>query len=1057
MTILSLKFLGSLDVFVGDAQVTNFRSAKVEALLAYLAMEQKRPLRRDALVALLWPNEPLEAARANLRQSISRLQKGINNQEATPPYLHIAREVVQFNCQSRYELDVQRFQSLLTACPEHRAVPERLCPVCVGNWQTAVSLYKGDFLAHFFIDDSPVFEQWLLTIREHLHQQALAALQWLANYHEDRGEYDQALAYARRQTALEPWREEPYQQQMRLLARQGARATALALYETCRQVLHQELGVEPTPAMVRLYQRIQTAPAERPHNLPHLPRSFVGRQEEMAQLLHYLVQPERRLVTLLGPGGIGKTSLALHVGTRIAREYLGPFADGLYVVSLAGITEPPQMVLAIANALGIGLKGNIDPMQQMLNSLKQKELLLLLDNFEQLGAAGTAVVVALLAGTTAVKCLVTSRQRLNLRGEWLVAIGGLPYPHDDDPDGIVVPEHVDPQQYEAMQLFIDRARQTQPGQSIGQGWEDKLAIVRICQMCEGMPLALELAAAWVGMLTCGEIAAEIGQSLDLLRTDYHDVDLRHRSLQVVFDHSWALLSATERAVLAQLSVFQGGFSREAAAEVAAASLVTLRQLVDKSLLRQVGASRFALHELLRQFAGEKLAERGETAVVQHRHAAYFADLVQQQKGRWATQENQQAVAIIRADIQNVRTGWYWTAVQRDVALLDQYLHGMLNFYALVSWYQEAQQAFELCALSLADENLLTATDNGQTAHVYARILSRQAGFCYRLGNLHKTVQLARQSIDLLANSQAFAEQSYAYQVLGMAYHQLGVFDKAQEAYYHGYEASLKTEDEDRKANLGLRMGEILFMVGAYPEAERWLQVCLRMYEASGKVWGIAESTRWLGEIAYAQGAFAVAEKLFQQSLVLYEEIGNSSGIAHCSNQLGKLTQQRQDLAGAEARFAQSLAIYQENGEEMGLADTLNNLGDLARMAGAYEEARQYLGEALQRAATMDAAPLILQTLTNTADLLVQTHARLSVADVQVMVVSDNPAQLIKAHDVLSLVVSHPAASHLVRRRAEQQLEDLRATLPPRLVRQLAGRQPLGELKQVIAGVLATDM
>ncbi|MEZ4513617.1 MAG: BTAD domain-containing putative transcriptional regulator [Chloroflexota bacterium] len=1055
MTFLSLKFLGSLDIALDHAPVVGLRSAKVEALLAYLAVEQKRPLRRDALVALLWPDEPLDTARTNLRQSLTRLQKGIDNQNANPPFLLISRETVQFNAQSQYALDVTQFQKLLAACPTHGDTPERQCAICVKNLQTAVSLYNGDFLAHFFISDSPVFEQWVLPIRERLHQQALQALQWLANYHENRGEYVQALTYAQHQTRLEPWREEPYQQQMRLLARQGNRSAALVCYETCRRTLENELGVAPTAETTQLYHRIQTAPAHRPHNLPDLPNSFLGREEETAQLLSHLAQPQRRLVTLLGAGGMGKTSLVLHAGKRIAHEYVGPFANGLYYVPLAGINGPTQMVVAIANALGMVLRGSQDPLQQVINQLQQQEMLLILDNLEQLGPAGSEVVTALLEGTTAVKLLITSRERLNLRGEWILTVGGLSYPATNISDSGWLRQHVDSGQYQAMQLFIDRARQNQPGRQIGQSWEDELAIVRICQLCEGLPLALELAATWAGMLSCGQIATELSKGLELLQTNYYDVEPRHRSLQVVFEHSWELLSAQEKRVLAQLSVFQGGFDHDAGTAVADASLIVLRQLIDKSIVYQGKSGRFSLHELLRQFAAEKLAAWEETAVVQRRHAAYFADLVQQQESRWPTQENSQAVAIIRADIQNVRAGWYWTAVNQDTTLLNKYLHSMLNFYSLVSWYQEAQQAFELCVLSLTDNTRLpnpASQADADITLVQGRALSRQAAFCYRLGDLHKAAQLAQQSVDLLTSSTAFTEKSFAYQVLGMAWHQLGVFDKAKDAYFHSYEAAQQTDDNDRKANLGLRMGEILYIVGAYDEAKRWQTMCLEMYQAAGKEWGIAESTRWLGEIAYAQDHFAAAEKLFNHSLTLYEAIGNSSGVAHCRNQLGKLRQGQQDFAGAAAQFDHSLAIYQENGEELGLADTLANLGELARMTGAYETARRYLGEALERATAIEAAPLILQTLTNAANLLLQTHV--SSAAPTLARPQEPNSQLLKAHDLLALVVEHPAAPHLVRRQAQERLGELQAILPPSTLTQLTQRAKSVELRQIVSGVLA---
>ncbi|UCC75796.1 MAG: GNAT family N-acetyltransferase, partial [Anaerolineales bacterium] len=614
MADLSLSLLGRFHVTLHGEAVTGFESSKVRALLAYLAVEAHRPHRRDSLAALLWPDWPDRAARSNLRNALANLRKAIGDRHATPPFLHITRETMQFNTASDYWCDVTVFANLVAAQGSDPAAIEQL--------EAGLALYGGSLLEGFFLKGCPVFDDWSLLVRERLQRQALAALHRLAAYYEQRGQYEQACEYARRQLELEPWQEEAHQQVMRLLALSGRRGAALAHYETCRRLLNEELGVEPAAETTKLYQAIKEgrelpaqerlpAPAPPPaavvkHNLPLQLTPFVGRKAVLAQIADRLQDPECRLLTLVGPSGSGKTRLALEA----AAARLDDFQHGVYFVSLAPLESIEGIVPAVAMALGLPFyaqpagRPQPQPRQQLLDYLHHKTMLLIMDNFEHL-LEGLDLLLEVLKTAPQVKILVTSQATLNLQGEQVFPVPGMDLPEWEVPEDAGATLD-DAAQYSAVELFRQSARRAQPGFALS---DDNVAdVIRICHLVQGMPLGILLAAAWVGVLTPVEIASEIGQSLDFLEAQLRDLPQRQRSMRAVFDHSWRLLSEREREVFQRLSVFRGGFTRQAARQVAGASLRQLRALVEKSLLQRDPQGRYGVHDLLRQYAAQRLAE-----------------------------------------------------------------------------------------------------------------------------------------------------------------------------------------------------------------------------------------------------------------------------------------------------------------------------------------------------------------------------------------------------------------------------------------------------------------
>ncbi|MHB8625805.1 MAG: LuxR C-terminal-related transcriptional regulator [Aggregatilineales bacterium] len=379
-------------------------------------------------------------------------------------------------------------------------------------------------------------------------------------------------------------------------------------------------------------------------NLPTAATVFVGRDAELADMMCLLSEPACRLLTLVGPGGIGKTRLAV----RSAADQLPNFAHGVYFVPLASVNSPDLLAAAIAGTLGVSFYGSEEPGLQIVHYLRAKQMLLIMDNFEHL-LGGIDLLTAILQAAAGVKFLVTSRERLNVQEEWALVLDGLPFPTDGTSDPL--------ESYSAVQLFVQRARQVQVSFSLTENAE---AVRAICQRVEGMPFGLELAATWLRAMSCRQIAAEIEGNLNILTTPLRNVPERHRSLQTVFEQSWRLLDTSEQQVLMRLSVFRGGFDREAAEQVAGGSLSLVAGLADKSLIRLNASGRYDLHELVRQYAADKLLRVGEEYSTRKCHYDYFLKLAEGAEAHAFGREQIAWFDRLDIELDNLRAAILWS-------------------------------------------------------------------------------------------------------------------------------------------------------------------------------------------------------------------------------------------------------------------------------------------------------------------------------------------------------------------------------------------------------------
>jgi predicted ATPase/DNA-binding SARP family transcriptional activator/Tfp pilus assembly protein PilF len=928
-----LRFLGAVQIVQDDQPVRGFESRKALALLGYLAA-QSRPIPREQLVDLFWGDKPESRGRANLSWVLNRIATLL------PGCLQANRHDVQFQRASSHWLDIDAFAQL-----ETRRNPDSLT--------SAVALYRGEFLEGLSLDGCAEFELWLVGERERWRQRTVQALETLSTHHSQRGEWEEGLHFARRLLALEPWREETHRQVMRLLARSGQRSAALAQYESCRRVLADELGIEPLPETRALYERIQTATQARKPNLPTQPTRFVGREEDLAQIASMLNNPECRLLTILGPGGVGKTRLAL----QATADQTQAFLEGVFFVPLAPLSRVEHLASAIAEAVGFSFSGQDAPKRQILNYLRGKEMLLILDNFEHL-LEGAEFVAEILRQAPEITLLITSREPLNLRWEWRFEIEGLHYPAEDE-----TPDLQDVAGYSAIQLFEQIARRARPRFQLAT--QNQSVVTRICRLVEGLPLGIELAAAWVGQQTCAQIAEEIESNLGFLATSMRDVPDRHRSLWATFEHSWCLLNSQEQHAFAMLSVFRGGFQPEVASEVIGGSPNILQSLAAKSLLRCLPSGRCEMHELLRQYAAGKLSTQPEVETgARNLHCIHYTTFLKAQESNLRGKRAAEALAAIKQEIANVRTAWRWAVQEARTGEIEQGLSGLSNFYLLAGPFQEAEQLFELAADRL---RAIAKTDKPKRNEqvLLGKLLVAQAQFQNGQGKHGQAAVLAQAAIDLARRHQSPSLEAEGYLEQGKALWRQQKCDAARNLLERAIALARSTSQPHIEARGLCTLGNTCSSLGNNAEARVHLQQALHICRQVGDQRLEGRIVGTLGNIAYEQGDYAEAQTYYEQVLRVSREIGNRLGESLALGNLAIAIVRQGNYAPVSTYFGQALHISREIGDLGTQSGHLTNFGNALFEQGDYDKAASCLDQALlisRETGRRDIEALVLNSL-----------------------------------------------------------------------------------------------
>jgi predicted ATPase/DNA-binding SARP family transcriptional activator len=942
------------------------RRSKALALLAYLAVTG-RAQSRESLQALLWSEFPDADARNNLRRELSQLRTTLGEGA-----LATDRQQIAWSQAPNAWVDVAEFGRQVAAVRAH-GHPGQLCDACGRRLTEAVQLAEGELLDGFHLADSAAFEDWLFYGREELRQQLGWALEALVGWHGARGELQPALSLARRWLSLDPLHEQPRRALMQLLVQAGQQAAALRQYEEVARLLASELGATPEAATSALYEAIKAgalapapagAGAQRslpalapaggaPQVKPDQPplTSFVGRREEIELLVARLAGPACRLLTLVGPGGIGKTRLAGEVAARCAQS----FADGVQLVPLSGTTLPDHIPGAVASALGLSLLGSSGGWPDLATALREREQLLVLDNVEQLLDAAPALA-ALLHAAPRLKLLLTSREALGIPDEWRWAVTGLALPPEGDAPDL--------EQSDAVQLFLARALQrgtTLGGHELG-------AVAQICRLVGGMPLAIELAAAWTATLSCGEIAAEIAGGLDLLTARHSAVIERHRSVQAIFDQTWARLPEPLQQTLARLSVFPAGCTREVALAVAGASLPLLSELVERALLQRAADGRYLLHPLLRQYASQRLrespAEVEAMAAACGRH--YIAWLCAPFERFFATGEVE-VITLLRAERDNLRSLFPAILAHASDEPLRQVLQLVQNVYFTCGPYQEGVELLEA-----AEAHLRSGTPAAEREAVRAHVLTTLGFFALRQGRIEAAQGHFTESNALFAQLGAAPRVGSATDPelgLGMLAMVAGDYRAAGRYAERARARGEASGHRHNQAYAWYVRAEAAQAQGLLPAAHSAARKALALAHTGGATWLTAYARNQLGQIAAALGRYDEAEGHYQASYATREAFQDAEGMAAALLGIAEVAARRGELECAVQRYGESVALFVRADDRGGTARARVGLGRALAACGDHDAAWREIQVALAEARALVFQHVVLDALVQAAAVL----------------------------------------------------------------------------------------
>lgn len=980
MAELKLSFLGTPRI--ERVSPLDVSTRKGLALLAYVAVTAQSHS-RDALAAMFWPDADTASAKGTLRYTLSMLRKQIGAE-----WFEIDRQNVALNWDANPVVDVVTFRHLRAQA----MIPNVSRDQAKSALTQAMTFYQGEFLAGFTLEDSPSFDEWQFFETESLRNEVSQVLDLLVQYYAEDEEWETAVSYARRWVGIAPLHEPAHYHLMQLYAQTGQRAAALRQYDVCAQLLTHELGVQPSAPIVELYKRLQSSAGAMPavaaspslqpqtphYRFPRPVTPFVGRQQELLAVHDLLGDPGKRLVTISGPGGIGKTRLALQTAVDPSLQ----FRDGIYYVDLVPVSSPQLLAVTVADALALPLKKQVDPCQQVLAYLADKDALLLLDNFEHL-LDDVSFVEDLLSNTEHVKLLVTSREALNLPQEWLYALPGL--------SASLSMQEGEGSTTEAAQLFVQQARRVRHDFSLAA---EETAVMRICQVVGGSPLAIELAAAWVKLLSCAEIVHAIRASLDFLTTTSRGIPPRHASMRAVFVQTWQYLTPDEQQVLVKLALFPGGFTIEAARQVTQTTLSVLYSLANKSLLQQTTPGRHHLHSLLRQFASEKQDAFTEVLLDAQKHyAAYYAQFLQQQETQLLGVKQKEGLDLISTEIDNVRQAWQWAVHYQLADVIQQALPGLYAFYGTRGWFAEGIEAFHRAETALP-------ADRTECQLVQAHLLTRQGEFYYELGQLAQAEAKLEASLQLYRQLSAATLPFSACNLLGVVYHLQGKYAAAHQWASAALHIATDNDNLHQIALARLSLGSIAQSQGAVKDSQEHFGRSLRIYRQLEYGWGIAHALRFLGTAALQQGDWVQAQQHHQESLKICRTINDQTGVALALNNLGLVAEAERKYEAAREYYEQALMVSEEDSIQIATVISLKNLGGLLYRNGHYETAYTRLRRAWQLATTAQATPLALDVVTEIAQGFLES------------------GQEETAQQLLDVVWEHPAVNWATQQRAE---------------------------------------
>ena len=906
--MLEVTLLGRFEVRQDGKRLT-IPTRNAQSLFAYLLLNAGQAQRRERLAGLLWPDSSEENARSNLRHELWRLRKAF--EESGESYFLIDDLSLSFNPFSPYDLDVRNLES----GPIEGSTADDLT--------TALSVYHGELLPGFY-------DEWVLAKRDRLHALFEAKMARLLELLQADGRWAEVLEWSLRWIEVGQWPEPAYRALMSAYANSGDISKAVATYERLALGLKKDLAAKPSEQTQALYGRLKTGwkpqarptslviqpavgavepsvsnvlpPRMRRSNLPRPLTSFIGREKEIQQVERLV--SKARLVTITGSGGVGKTRLAIKVAAALAIQ----FRDGVQWIELAALSlvKPSRkresgdfkgsrgvlsgvdlVAQTVAKALRVPESPGAPILEGVLEQLRDRRLLLVLDNCEHLIAACAALTERILEDCPEVSVLATSREALGVPGEkaWLLPSLSLPKP-DRTSEFIGIP------QSEAVSLFVERTTDLLPAYQPDEA--EAATIVQICRRLDGIPLAIELAAARMNLLSAGEIAGWLDHRFNLLTAGNRTALPRHQTLRAAIEWSYDLLNQDEQALFRHLSIFAGSFTLEAAQAVCGDEeiqsdeiLTLLGRLLDKSLLqvdpslRDTGlATRYRFLDTICSFGRLKLEEAGEARRMRDQHAAYFVRLVEAAGPELLLSNQEIWYKLLQAENDNIR--------------------------AVIEWSAEGDQA----------ESAL-------------RIVGALLWFWWSHGSIHEGLDLALKALALPSAGLFPGYRARALNTAGYIQWTLGDIISARQSLDEALAILIKSNDETSMVWLKQSLGLVLASEGQYDLADAALQDAVTIARKLGDLTKSSFSLAFMGDNALQQGDRPKAERVYEESADLLRSLGNKLFVAYPLRRLGYFALERDDFLQARIYFLESLALNREGGDWRGVAACLTSFAALA--------------------------------------------------------------------------------------------------------------------------------
>jgi predicted ATPase/DNA-binding SARP family transcriptional activator len=977
---LRVWLLGGFHVRVGSREIDSaaWRLRKARSLVKLLALTPGHRVHREQVMEILWPHLDPGAASNNLRKilHIARrtLEPGPTPEAAQ--YFVVRDDVIHLASPGAVWIDIDAFS---LAAGEARRRDD------AASYQEALSLYAGDLLP----EDQ--YEDWASNRREALHQEYLSLLTDLAAIYEAHREEARAIETLQLLVTRDTGREDAHRSLMRLYALTGQRQQALRQYQVLRESLSREFEAEPDAASRRLHEDILAGRYPNPEsqglrltrppvdlrstgrtNLPLQLTSFVGRTREMAELYDRMVNS--RQLTLTGAGGVGKTRLALEVAARLLQD----FSDGVWLADLSVLADAALVPQAVASVLNVREEGGRSLATAVADYLLAKHALLLLDNCEHVAVACARLTEDLLRRCPDLHVLATSREVLGMQGELVHRVSPLSVPdvRRPSPAGEL-------RDYESVRLFVDRAGLSQPGFDLTD--ENAPLVARICAHLDGIPLAIELAAARLKALPVDAIAARLDRRFRLLTGGTRTALSRHQTLLAAMDWSYDLLSEPERALLRRLSVFAGGFTLEAAEAVGAGEhademdvLELLGHLVDKSMVsleKQTGAVRYRLLETVRDYIRAKLVDAGEADTARRQHANFFLRLAELAEPELRGAAQAGWLDRLEAEHDNLRAALEWSLSQesgitasRIAVALSGYWHGRGYLSEGREWLERAlrhggtdapssmvliaaarlafaQDDFER-AVALMEEALPLARA-GRDPHSAMLSLAWLGHAVWHQGDRSRAIALCAESHTLCRSSvgDTWATAVALAEIAIVALHE----DEPARAVPLLEESLALFRTAGDSAGIAqclYHLGVQATNQGDYPKAASLMQEALGLQRQLGRKPAVATSLGRLGRIALLRGQYREAVSLLEAGIALADELGKTWDAAYRKCSLGLAVLALGEIPRAALLFEESLAVHTRVGDKGGIAESLLGLGIVARCQGDYGRARRSLEESL---------------------------------------------------------------------------------------------------------------